>query len=365
MPKLKLLLKRPLLTLLLLFLLMEFLPVFGKNADESCLYESHDFRGEYTIYYILQPDGDLISWGKGPLDHDEENEHLNAYPYFLRKKIARGLTSFACTPNVILCVDRNHVLWGSGTDKELLHSKEGGRVRIMENITQVVANVYYTVALKTDRSVWGWPGRDMIRFHQDEGMSLADSNPVKIAENMQSVLNAGDFFYGLSKENALSYLDLLGGKLILLAKNVKDVSYLNTKGRTLMIYLTREGDVYTLDTFNREKIAGNVRSLFQNGLLKNDNSMWEWKGNYQEGKLVKIQNGVRTAYSDSFYIDTAERVHWVTSYFEFPVPSRSVRNLDPTVRTLFLLALIFCLLYDWRQKNTVRELSVIIDEIEI
>lgn len=123
MPKLKSLLKRPLLSLLLLFLLMEFLPVFGKNATALCLYESHNFKGDYTTYYILQPDGDLISWGKGPLDHNYETEHSNVYLYFLRKKIARRVTSFACTPNVILYVDGNHVLWGSGTDKELLHSE--------------------------------------------------------------------------------------------------------------------------------------------------------------------------------------------------------------------------------------------------
>lgn len=195
-------------------------------------------------------------------------------------------------------------------------------------------------------------------------MGLADSTPVKIAENMQSVLNAGDFFYGLTKENALSYLDLLGGKLTPLAKNVKDVSYLNTKGKTLMVYLDRKGEVYTLDTWNREKIAENVRSLSQNGLIKENNSMWEWEGNYHDGKLIKIRNGIRSAFSDSFYIDVAGRLHWVTSYFEFPVPSRSVRSLDPTVRTLSLLALIFCLLYVWCLRNTVRELWVIIDEIE-
>jgi hypothetical protein len=55
-------------------------------------------------------------------------------------------------------------------------------------------------------------------------------------------------------------------------------------------------------------------------------------------------------------IYTAGGVCWVTSYFEFPVPSRSARSLNPTLRNLFLLSLIPWLLYERYQKKNAEKM---------
>ena len=69
------LLRKPFLIVLLLILFLEFLPVPGKEAAALHLYEGSNLREEFTTYYVLQPDGDLISWGKGPLNHDKSGRY--------------------------------------------------------------------------------------------------------------------------------------------------------------------------------------------------------------------------------------------------------------------------------------------------
>ena len=65
MKMLKKLLQKPVLCFLILILLLELLPVFGKDGAALRLYESENLRSEYTTYYILQPDGNLIMFKQG------------------------------------------------------------------------------------------------------------------------------------------------------------------------------------------------------------------------------------------------------------------------------------------------------------
>jgi hypothetical protein len=355
MKRLDHLLRRPFLLLLVLFLFLEYLPVSGKKAAALRLYENHNIRGDHTTYYVLQPDGDLIAWGAGPLDRDSEEGGSGIHPYLLRQKIARGVTSFTCMPYAILYVDEDHVLWGSGSDPQILQSEKHGRVRIMEDVKTVAADVHYALALKTDGTVWAWPGRDIIKHNQQEGLEPSASTPVRIAEGMQSIFMMNYTYFALTNENTLMRLSLSGGKPAPIAGDVKEVSLFYTPGKTIYQYLTRQGEVHTFKTRFRKEIAEQVHSLCKDGLLKEDHSLWTWEGSYPEGGLVKIRDGVGAAASLSFYVDILGRLHWVTGELELPRPSRSIRWLDPAARNmevLFLfLAFLMCKLYQRRGKS--------------
>jgi len=351
--RLKYLLQRPFLLLLILFLFLEYLPASGEKAAALRLYENHNIRGDHTTYYVLQPDGDLIAWGWGPLDRDSGNGCI--YPYFLRQKIARGVTAFSCMPYAILYVDGDHVLWGSGSDPQILQSEERRQVRIMEDVKAVAADTRYALALKTDGTVWTWPGRDIIKYNQQQGLEPSVSTPVRIAEGMQSVFTMNNTYFALTDENTLVKLSLSGGKPAPIAGDAEEVSLFYTPGQTIYQYLTRQGEVHTFKTRFHKKIAEQVHSLCKNGILKEGYSLWTWEGSYPDGFLVKIRDGVRSAASLSFYADTLGRLHWTTSELEIPRPSRSIRWLDPAARNaeVLFLCLVFLLskLYQRRGKN--------------
>lgn len=342
--------KHLILSLLLVLFFLGLLPAFGRNVTELRLYKSHTPDQDYITYYVLQPDRDLISWGKEPLDHNRSTNFWGIYPYFLRQKIARNVTDVACTPFVILYVDRDHVLWGSGTDKEILHSEEPGWIRIMEGVEQAAADTRYALALKTDGSVWAWPGSSVVKFNRQQGMEPSNSTPVKIAENMQAIFAAADSYFALTKENTLVQLSLSGGKPVALAKNVKEISCLYTWEKTLLIYLNRQGEVYPINARSHEKIAENAASLCENGLVKTDGSLWKWEESFADGGWVKVRNGVQTAVALDFYLDRLGRLHW-SSNFSYLPPPQSVLWLDPAARNALLLTFALVWLYQFRSRR--------------
>ena len=54
----------------------------------------------------------------------------------------------------------------------------------MEDVKEVAADDRYALALKTDGTVWAWPGRNTIKHNQQQGLEPSASTPVQIAENM-------------------------------------------------------------------------------------------------------------------------------------------------------------------------------------
>lgn len=350
MRKLKLFLRRPFFAAPGPVSFLEYLPVSGDEAAALRLYENYNRSSDNITYYALQPDGDLIAWGGAP-----GKLYSGYFPYFMRRKIARDVTFFTCMPYAFLYVDTDHILWGNGSDPQILQSEEQRKVRIMEDVKEVAADDRYALALKTDGTVWAWPGRNTIKHNQQQGLEPSASTPVQIAENMQSIVAEDYSFFGLSKENVLVYLNPSGGKPVSIAEGAKEASLFYPPGKTIYQYLTQQGEAYTFKTRFPMKTADHVHSLCTNGLLKEDHSLWTWEGSYPEDGLVKIRNGVRSAASLSFYADNLGRLHWRTVEFQFPRPSRSIRWLDPTARNmevLFLcLVFLLCKLYQRCRKN--------------
>ena len=136
------------------------------------------------------------------------------------------------------------------------------------------------------------------------------------------------------------------------AENVQAFSVLKDY---LYQYLTPQGEVYALAVFSKDpspkRIAEDVCVLFDGGFIKNDHTQWLWEGSEEDGRPVKVREGVQAAADRDFYVDTYGRLHWPSNGQTFPVPPRSVRSLNPTLQNLFLLSLVPWLLYERRQKK--------------
>ena len=357
MKMLKKLLQKPILCFLILILLLELLPVFGKDGAALRLYESENLRSEYTTYYILQPDGNLISWGKGPLDHVQTGNYRSV-SYFQRQIIARDVIDFACTPFAMLYVDEDHVLWGSGSDTGILRERGNQRVWLMADVEQVAANDSRALALKTDGSLWTWLSNNAIKANRISGVDEVNL-PKKVGENIRSIFLTNNNFFAITDEYTLTYWDVYGsGELETIAQNAEAVSSLYLKGEEIYQYLDRQGNVYTIRKnpsikVTEKPIADNVVSLCEEGFIKKDHSLWTWQGTSENGMPVKTRSGVRTAANSNFYVDTLGRLHWQTSTWRMQVPSQSIRWLNPDSRKteamvlcLFLLFLVLYKLFD-------------------
>lgn len=357
MKMLKKLLQKPVLCFLILILLLELLPVFGKDGAALRLYESENLRSEYTTYYILQPDGNLISWGKGPLDHVQTGNYRSV-SYFQRQIIARDVIDFACTPFAMLYVDEDHVLRGSGSDIGILRRRGTQGVWLMADVEQVVANDRRALALKTDGSLWTWLGDNTLMLNRKRGMN-EENVPEKIGENIRSIFLVNGDFFAIANDDTLLYWDVSGdGELKRIAQNAEAVSALYIRGEEIYQYLDRQGNVYTIRRNPSMKamekpIADNVISLCEEGFIRKDHSLWTWQGTSENGMPVKTRSGVQAAANPRFYVGALSRLHWRTSTLRMQVPSQSVRWLNPDSRKtealvlcLFLLFLVLYKLFD-------------------
>lgn len=344
---LKTLPQKSVLLFLLLVLFLEFLPVSGEKTAALRLYQNSDFRSEYTTCYALQPDGTLIAWGKGPLDL-VRNGNYRTVPYFQRQKLAVNVVDFACTSSVILYVDEDHVLWGSGYDTGILRERGYQRVWLMSDVEQVVASDRRALALKTDGSLWTWMSDDTIKLNRKSGMN--DENiPEKIDEDIRSIYMVNGDFFAITNDSVLLYWDVFGsGELETVARNAKAVSALYIKGEEIYQYLDQQGNVYTIRRNPSMKaadkpIADNVISLCKEGFIRKDYSLWTWQGTSENGMPVKTRSGIRAAANSNFYVDTLGRLHWRTSTWRIPVLPQSVRWLNPDSRKTeaLILGLLF------------------------
>lgn len=343
MKTLQSLLRKPFLSVLLLILFLEFLPVPGKEAAALRLYEGSNLREEFTTYYVLQPDGDLISWGKGPLDHVQSGSYRSV-PYVQRRRLARGVLDFACTPFAMLYVDEDHVLRGSGSDIGILRRRGTQGVWLMADVEQVVANDRRALALKTDGSLWTWLGDNTLLLNRKRGMN-EENVPEKIGENIRSIFLVNGDFFAIANDDTLLYWDVSGdGELKRIAQNAEAVSALYIRGEEIYQYLDRQGNVYTIRRNPSMKaaekpIADNVISLCEEGFIRKDHSLWTWQGTSENGMPVKTRSGVQAAANPRFYVGALSRLHWRTSTWRMQVPSQSVRWLNPDSRKMEVLIL--------------------------
>lgn len=336
MEKLESLLQKAILFFLLLGFIMELVPDSSSQTAELRLYENTDFRGDNLTYYALQENGHLTAWGSGRLS------------YFLRRTIARNVTSFSGGPTVILYVDRNNVLWGRGRSKQLLLSDNWGRVRLMEDVKLATVGTRHALALKTDGSLWSWGQNDF------GGLGLgtrdqASYPPQKILEGIRDTFIIDDRSFAITQDDTLLSWGTSGCPEPV-AEDVVSVSWL---AANLFQYLTRQGEVYAMTTpfteLPYQLIAEDVRGLCDGGFVKEDHTQWKWEGTAKYGELVKVRDGVQTAASVYFYATNGGRLHWIKRGSNLsPVP-RSVRTITPVLRDIVLL--LFLILWLLRRKR--------------
>ena len=226
----------------------------------------------------------------------------------------------------------------------------------MEDVSQAAATLNYGFALKTDGSLWSWGNNSS--GHLGLGWSDMESYPPqKILDHIRSVYVTGTapltVPFAVTEDGTLLYWGPnTNGVPTPAAENVQAFSVLKDY---LYQYLTPQGEVYALAVFSKDpspkRIAEDVCVLFDGGFIKNDHTQWLWEGSEEDGRPVKVREGVQAAADRDFYADTYGRLHWPSNGQTFPVPPRSVRSLNPTLQNLFLLSLVPWLLYERRQKK--------------
>lgn len=141
-------------------LLGEIFPVKQGTADNVELFETvaDEFTTGVTCF-ALTPGGTLVGWGSaagGRLGMGFDLLH----PYAARKTLARNVIAFDCGSTAVMYVDSNQVLWGWGTNYQLLLADDisflNTKVKLMEGVTDVAVGSNYAAAIKTDGSLWTW-----------------------------------------------------------------------------------------------------------------------------------------------------------------------------------------------------------------
>lgn len=186
--------------------------------------------GEYHTAAILS-DGTLWTWGDnsyGQLGTGGEKDQKNVIGNPCRKTPAKVMDDVAAVAagldhTVILKTDGT--LWtcgangygqlGIGTSKDKPDEKKMTPVKVMDQVAAVSAGDWYTLALKTDGTLWAWGvndngqlgnggGGNRIIPTSEPGQPIQDT-PVKIMDDVAS-MSVGSFYAGAVKTDGTLWM---------------------------------------------------------------------------------------------------------------------------------------------------------------
>jgi len=127
-------------------------------------------------------------------------------------------------------------------------------VKIMDDVASVAAGVYYSLAVKTDGSLWAWGSKGYGMFGDGDGNY---THPVKIMDDVGTVVSGGSYSLAIKTDNSLW------------------VWGANRFGQL--------GDGTIINRLNPIKIMDDVAFVAAGGThslaIKNDGSLWAWGSN--------------------------------------------------------------------------------------
>lgn len=356
--------RRSILLTMLLLLLLEGMPVTTKYLDKVQIFEDGDYMfNSGNTYYAISPTGVLVGWGSNRFNRI--GGLLPWYPYCARKIVAKDVSTFSCGTTTAMYVDNDHVLWGWGTNENLILSNNfiiPMKKRIMENVRDVAVGYESAAAIKTDGSLWTW-GRNTAgqlgngsMDSSPNGMRLNDGRyypPQKIMDHVKKVKIIDDIPFAITESNDLYVWGMRAtGKPIRIAERVRDVSY--TGIDALFQYLNQDDDVCIVDVVaaantnslniqHHQRIAENAKSLCNFGLVKKDGTFWTYSFKNDKIELNHEKDGVWAASDQHYFIGDTGRLYTHIEQIKFPMSTHSIYKLVPVLRDVLILMVAFYL----------------------
>jgi hypothetical protein len=317
-----------------------------------------DLLGTGNTYFALSANGTLVGWGSNDTGRLGIGI-FSSYPYIARKTLAYNALAFSCGSTAVMYVDSSHVLWGWGTNDQLLlkdsTSSFHTKVKIMEDVADVAVGFNHAAVIKTDGSLWTWGqntegGLGNGSIDVDNGAILNDGQyyePQKIMDRAKKVRIIDGFTFVITENDDLYLWGMWGVySPTMVAQGVKDVAYLGDNIQYQ--YLTLDGEVFAITANSRENsydlaqepIATGVRSLCKGGLIKEDSSLWSWQAVGNARTLVKERDNICTAVDATHYVSATGRLYSDNGIGFLPTMSRSVHTMVPILRNIALLLLL-------------------------
>ena len=295
-------------------------PAIKEYAGNVRLFEDGDnMQGTGDSYFAISPNGTLVGWGSNRLNRIGGMLHWR--PYIARKCITTDVNAFSCGSTAAMYVDSENVLWGWGTNTELLFADEAvtpnRKVQVMEDVRDVAVGFQHAAVIKTDGSLWIW-GRQIPSFNSDAGENIVSLDgakrysPERIMEQMEKVYVIEEVTFAISESDELYIIEVNEGyKPRLVAQQVKSVAYLGDN--TLYQYLTSNGDVFVIDIISNIKqesrlLENDVRSICSGGLIKKDSSLWVWVNEEDGSGLKEESDNVLDAVDKDYYLTNSGTV---------------------------------------------------------
>lgn len=315
-------------------------------------------NGKGETYFVVSPNGTLVGWGWNDY-HLIANGHFLFYPYFARKTILRNVVDVDIGYHSAMAVDKNGTLWAWGSFPTLRAVKRpvlNRPIKIMEDVIEIELEFSFSASLKTDGSLWIW-GEKIGTTRSPE--------PKKIMDNVNSIYATSHNLYTIQNNNDLYACSYSNGDIVrppvLIATGIKAVS----RGfQNKYQILTTDGKVFLYsDDGNENKafkavntpyitVVDNVRTLCDDGLIKNDDSYWRWQES-EDGQMVLIKQRENVAYAigSVIIITTNGKMYAEAIIDKWPTIPQSMRTISPILRNLFLLVLLTKLIVNKYLKN--------------
>ena len=353
MNRIKNIFKYVLVVSILLWTVIEIMPVKSTFKDDFQIYEDMGSNlGTENTYYVVSPSGTLVGWGSN--NYGRIGGILPWYPYFARKVLANDVTAFSCGATVVMYADCDGNLWGWGTNKDLLFvDKTTKKAKILDDVIDVSVGFNHAAAIKSDGSLWTWGQNiqgNLGVYSKDveDGMIINGGQyypPQKVMENVKQVKIIDGITFAITTDSDLyawGFGDILGPTLV--AHCVADIAYLGEN--TLYQYLSLDGSVSVLNTFsicspnNNRTIVDNVASVFTGGIIKNDNSMWLWESDSHNSTYYKYLDGVSMAIDANHYVTKSGKLKYHSITNTLPAIPRSLNSVVPMLRNFIIVLFI-------------------------
>lgn len=336
--------------LLLALLLLECLPLPRETAEGWQMKQSgnHAQPSLAHSYLLRSPEGTLIGWGYHLRSHEYAGLPLSSY--YFRKKLATDVVDMTCSSKNLMYIDQHQNIHGVGRTGSVLRISDSPpeeseiltNDHIAEDVQSIAVGNSHAAAVTTNGTLYMW-GK--------EAGSTGDVEPYALMEQVKRVqIISGMTFIFTRNHNLYWYPDWGQDEPPeLLAQNVNEIALLSLDaidtGDVLLQCLRTDGSVFCLHPADPERTINlpyidRVRSLCQQGLVKEDDSLWRWKIEDTQPELVKERDGVLSAVDMDHFITTSGHIHLRDhSTFSLPVV-HSLRMSYPGMRNLEMILIV-------------------------